>query len=605
MEDSSSTLTTAESTAQPGRARAKATGPRGVTQTEFNLADTFESVADEVPLREALSCGQNRCTFAALDRRANRLAHGLQQMGVRRGGHVGIFAHNSIEFLETMLACYKIRAVPLNINFRYVGEELAYLLGNGDVTVLVFDRVLSAHVASLPSRPTGLQSLILREDGIGEDLSGVDSLGLDSLGLDSLGLDCVGYEDVVDAGSPDRDFGPRSSDDRYILYTGGTTGLPRGVVWRHEDIFFATLGGGNPGGPPISRPEEIRLTVHSNRAHRAAPFLPDGDPGPDEFVSMALGPLVHASGQWSALGSLLAGGRAVLYPGRSMDMGLVLDLVERERVTMLTLVGDASGRPLLEELHRDRCNHDTSSLRLLGSGGSILSGDVKDGLLAMLPSVLAITEAVGSSEAPVQAVAIGQRRSGPSASLLFSPKQGVTAVLDEGLRPVEPGSGAVGRLATTGRVPIGYYNDPVKTAETFVEIDGKRWSLPGDMATVDEDGTIRLLGRGSLCINTGGEKVYPEEVEAVLKSHPLVADAVVVGRPSAQWGQSVAAVIQPADIACPPTFVDISRHCRLSLAGYKVPRHVEIVDEVRRSSSGKADYKWAHDVVETGRPRGT
>ncbi len=564
-----------------------------MTQTEFNLADTFECVADEVPGREALSCGQSRCTFSALDRRANKLAHGLQQLGVGPAEHVGVFAYNSIEFLETMLACYKIRAVPLNINFRYVGEELAYLLENGDVRALVFDRVLSPHVGTLAERPRRLQSLIVREDATPTDASEPSPLE-----FDRLGLDCVGYEEVVRSGSPERDFDRRSPDDNYILYTGGTTGLPRGVVWRHEDIFFATLGGGNPGGLPVSDPEEIRLTVHSNRAHRAAPFLPEGDSGPDEFVSMALGPLVHASGQWSALGSLLAGGRAVLYPERSMDMGLVLDLVERERVTMLTLVGDASGRPLLEELRRSRGSRDTSSLRLLGSGGSILSGDVKDGLLAMLPSVLAISEAVGSSEAPVQAVAIGLRSSEPSRSLIFAPKQGLTDVLDEDLRPVEPGSGAVGRLATTGRVPIGYYNDPVKTAETFVEIDGKRWSLPGDMATVDEDGTIRLLGRGSLCINTGGEKVYPEEVEAVLKSHPSIADAVVVGRPSPRWGQSVAAVVQPADTESPPTLVDISRHCHVSLAGYKVPRHVVIVDEVRRSSSGKADYKWARDVIE-------
>ncbi len=554
-----------------------------MTRTEFNLADIFECVVDEVPMREALSCGETRSTFAALEERANRLAHGLQQIGVRRNQHVGIFAFNCVEFLEAMLACYKIRAIPLNINFRYLGAELAYLLDNGDVSSLVFDRFLAPHVESLPRRPQKLQSLIVREDGSAGDVSS---------------LDCVAYETIVEGGSPERDFGPRSADDRYILYTGGTTGLPRGVVWRQEDIFFATLGSGNPGGLPVSKSEDIRVTVHSNRAQRLTPFLPADDPGPDEFVSMALGPLVHASGQWSALGSLLAGGRAVLYPERSMDMSLVLDLVEREKVTMLTLVGDASGRPLLEELRRDGGSRDTSSLRLLGSGGSILSGEIKDGLLANLPSVLAISEAVGSSEAPVQAVAIGERRVTPAPSLSFAPKLGVTAVLDEHLRPVTRGSGAVGRLATTGRVPIGYYNDPVKTAETFVEIEGQRWSLPGDMATVDADGTIRLLGRGSLCINTGGEKVYPEEVEAVLKSHPLVADAVVVGRRSEQWGQSVAAVVQPADVSTPPTLDDLTPHCRRFLAGYKVPRHVVLVNEVRRSSSGKADYKWASDLME-------
>ena len=553
-----------------------------MTTTEFNLADIFECVADELPDREALSCGDARRTFAALEGRSNQLAHGLRQLGVGRGDHVGVFAYNSIEFVETMLACYKIRAVPLNINYRYVGDELAYLLDDGDVKVLVFDRVLAPHVRALPGRPAKLASVVMVEDDSGTDTGTIEF---------------VPFESLLATGSADRDFGPRSGDDHYILYTGGTTGLPRGVVWRQEDIFFATLGAGNPGGPPATRPEDIRRTVHTNRGHRATPFLPAGDPGPDEFVTMALGPLVHASGQWAVLGSLLAGGRDVLYPRRSMDMALVLDLVERERVTMLTMVGDTSGRPLLDELRRDGGAHRTSSLLLLGSGGSILSGDVKDGLLALLPSVLAISEAVGSSEAPIQAVAIGQRRSTPSPSLSFAPKQDATIVVDEDLQPVDPGSGAVGRLATTGRVPLGYYNDPVKTAETFVEIDGRRWALPGDMATVEADGTIRLLGRGSLCINTGGEKVYPEEVESVLKSHPLVADAIVVGRPSARWGHEVVAVVEPADPSVEPTLEDLSEHCRGHLAGYKVPRHVVMVAHVLRSASGKADYRWASDVA--------
>jgi acyl-CoA synthetase (AMP-forming)/AMP-acid ligase II len=556
---------------------------------EFNLADLFECVADTVPEREALSCGESRVTFGAFERRANRFAHGLGRIGVGRGDHVGIFAYNSVEHVEAMIACYKLRAVPLNINYRYVGDELAYLLENGDVKSLVFDRVLARHVEEVAARARQLRSLVVLDDGTDEDISGID---------------CVPYETLTETETEKRDFGPRSADDHYVLYTGGTTGLPRGVVWRQEDIFFATLGGGNPGGPPIERPEDIALTVRTNRSQRATPFLPEGDPGPDEFVTMALGPLVHASGQWAVLSSLLAGGRAVLYPRRSMDMALVLELVEREAVTMLTLVGDASARPLLEELRRDEGAHKTASLILLGSGGSILSGETKDGLLEMLPSVLAISEAVGSSEAPVQAVAIGQRAPTPSPSLRFAPKQGATIVVDDDFRPVAPGSGAVGRLATTGRVPIGYYNDPEKSAETFVEFDGKRWSLPGDMATVEADGTIKLLGRGSLCINTGGEKVYPEEVEAVLKSHPQVADAVVVGRPSERWGQSVAAVVQPVDASSPPSLEELASFCRRQLAGYKVPRSTVIVDEVRRSAAGKADYKWAHEVVDSHAPDG-
>jgi 3-oxocholest-4-en-26-oate---CoA ligase len=554
-----------------------------VIVTEFNLADLFETVTDSVPDKMALSCGGESRTFSELDRRANRLAHGFGRIGVRAGEHVGIFGYNSIEFLETMLACYKLRAVPLNINFRYLGDELGYLLENGEVGTLVFDRMLAASVDSLGKMPEKLRTVVVREDGSSDALPD---------------LDCIGFEELVSTGEPTRDFGPRSADDRYILYTGGTTGLPRGVVWRHEDIFFATLGGGNPGGPPISAPQDIFRSVRTNRGNRATPFLPPSDPGPDEFVTLALGPLVHASGQWSALGSLLSGTRAVLYPRRSMDMGLVLDLVEAERVTMLTLVGDTSGRPLLDELRRDGQRHDTSSLRLVGSGGSILSGEVKDGLLEMLPTVLAISEAVGSSESPVQAVAIETRGPEPAKSLRFAPKAGETIVLDEDLRPVVAGSGQVGRLGTSGRVPVGYYNDPVKSEETFVEIDGRRYALPGDMATVDEDGTIRLLGRGSLCINTGGEKVYPEEVEGVLKAHPLVADAVVVGKRSQRWGEQVAAAVQPFDPAEPPDLDDLASFCRSHLAGYKVPRHVVFVDEVIRSSSGKADFGWARRMVE-------
>jgi 3-oxocholest-4-en-26-oate---CoA ligase len=408
----------------------------------------------------------------------------------------------------------------------------------------------------------------------------------------------VAFEDLVASGSRARDFGPRSADDHYILYTGGTTGSPKGVVWRQEDIFFVTLGAGNPGGTPIERPEEIGETVLVNRAQRVGPFMPPGHPGPDEMVNLSLGPLMHASGQWSALGTLLGGGKVVLYDRPAMDMAYVLELVEREHVVMLTLVGDASGRPLLEELEAHPGARDTSSLLLLGSGGSILTADVKDRLLAAMPTVLAITEAIGSSESPVQGIAIAQPTGPPSQSLRFAAKD-VTIVVDESYTPIPPGSGRVGWLATTGRVPLGYYNDPVKSARTFVEIDGRRYSLPGDMATIDADGTVQLLGRGSLCINTGGEKVYPEEVEAVLKTHPRIVDACVIGVKDDRWGQRVEAVVQGAAGAA-PALDDVQAHCRERLAGYKVPRAVHVVPELRRSPSGKADYTWAARVAAEG-----
>ena len=525
---------------------------------EFNLADLWERVADVVPARTAIVCGSSRLTYAELDQRATRLAHGLVSLGVGRGDHVGLYLYNCPEYIEAMLACYKLRAVPINVNYRYVADELAYLLRDADVVGIVTEADLAPAVTK-----------------VGWTLQTGEP-----------------YEQLVSCASDVRQFGPRSADDHYVLYTGGTTGMPKGVVWRHEDIFFATLGGGNPGGPPITRPEDIAATVVTNRAQRATPFLPNGHPGPDQFVALALGPLMHASGQWSALGTLLAGGTSVVYRQPQMDMAVVLSLVETEQVVMLTLVGDTSGRPLADQLEAHPGASDTSSLLLLGSGGSILSASVKERLMSALPSVLAISEAIGSSEAPVQGVAIAQ--AGPQTTLRFAARD-ITTVLGDDLLPVTPGSGVVGRLATRGHVPLGYYNDPVKTANTFVEIEGVRWSLPGDMAIVEADGSIRLLGRGSLCINTGGEKVYPEEVEAVLKAHRAVADALVVGTPDERWGERVVAIVAADGPA--PTLEELQLHCRAHLAGYKVPRCLHLVEEVRRSPSGKPDYEWARSIL--------
>ena len=537
---------------------------------EFNLADLFECVADHVPEREALVCEKTRLTYRTLDERSTRLAHGLIGLGVAPGDHVGLFLYNCAEYVETMLACFKLRAVPVNINYRYLEEELAYLFQDAGLTALVHHRELGGPVEALRDRPFSPRHII----EIGS-----------------------AYEDLVDVGLPVRDFGPRSGDDHYLLYTGGTTGFPKGVIWRQEDMFFASMGGGNAGGPPLERPEDIGPTVLVNRRQRLNPFLPPDDPGPEVFATLSLGPLIHASGQWSAFGALLSGGKLVLYAPHNMHMATVLELVEQERVTTLNMVGDASARPLVEELEAHPGVYDTSSIRLLGSGGSILTAEVKDRLLAAMPTVLAITEAIGSSESPVQGIALAVRGAGPSTSMKFAARD-VTMVVDEELRPVVPGSGVVGRLATRGRVPIGYHGDPEKSARTFVEIDGVRWSLPGDMATIDADGTIRLLGRGSLCINTGGEKVYPDEVEAVLKSHPAVSDALVVGAPDPRWGEQVVAVIEPSASAEPPSLDDVRSWCRTRLAGYKAPRSLYLVDEVRRSPSGKADYAWARSLVQ-------
>ena len=524
-------------------------------------------MADAVPDREAVVCGERRSTYRELDERATRLANGLAGLGVAAGDHVGLLAYDTTEHVEAMLACFKLRAVPVNVNWRYAGEELTYLFRDAELVALLFDPHL---------RPDVDTPRVVVE--IGDD-----------------------YEALVAGSSSARSVleshcGARSADDRYVLYTGGTTGLPKGVVWRQEDIFFAVLGGGNPGGPPIERPEDISRTVVEHPALRLQTFLPPGDPGPRQFVQLALGPLMHAGGQWSTLGTLLGGGKVVLHPHPHMDLARVLDLVEREQVISLNLVGDAHAVPLLDVLRANAGRWDTSSLRLLGSGGSMLSGHAKEGLLAALPTVLAISEAVGSSEAPVEAISITTRAAAPPPSLHFVARP-ESAVLDDDLSPVAPGSGVVGRLATRGRVPVGYHNDPVKSASTFVDIDGERWSVTGDMAVVEADGTVRLLGRGSMCINTGGEKVYPEEVESVLKAHPDVADALVVGRPDARFGEQVVALVEARDGEASPALDALQSHCRGRLAGYKLPRAVYAVDHIERTPSGKPDYAWAREVV--------
>jgi acyl-CoA synthetase (AMP-forming)/AMP-acid ligase II len=559
----------------------------GAERVEWNIADLFEAVVDTVPERIALVARNTRLTFAELDARANRLAHALADLGIGPGDHVGCYLYNDAEHLETMLAVYKLRAVPINVNYRYVDDELAYLFDDADLAGLVYGAEFREHAAAVAPRIGTLRVIAeAHPDAAPNPPPGVKAAD-----------GTVDFDAIVADASPARDFGPRSGDDRYVLYTGGTTGSPKGVVWRQEDIVFAALGGGNVGGPPLERPEDITRTVVENRAQRVGPFLPPGHPGVEQFVGLGLGPLMHAGGQWSALGTVLGGGTCVLDPTRHLDLAEVCALMERERVVTVNVVGDAHGRPFAEFFEAHGHEYDLSALLLFGSGGTMLSADVKARVLAALPNLLGVLEGLGSSESPVQGVAITRRDGDTTAapsSLTFA-RRDTTVVLDDENRLVEPGSGVIGRVATTGRIPLGYYNDPEKTAATFVEVAGRRYAIPGDMATVDADGSLRLLGRGSLCINTGGEKVYPEEVEAALKSHPSVLDAVVVGVPDPRFGERVAAVIAAADGGV--TLDSLQAHCRTTIAGYKVPRTLVVVDAVRRSAAGKPDYRWAKAVA--------
>ena len=536
---------------------------------EFNLADLFESVVDLVPGQLAVVAGDRRLTYSQLDTRANRLAHHFADAGIGVGDRVGLQLANGSEYLEAMLACFKVRAIPINVNYRYVAAELRYLFHDAGLVALVFhSRFASAAAGALPAvAPPRLLLEVHDTDqsGLGDD-----------------------YERVLAGASDTRDFGPRSGDDLYCVYTGGTTGMPKGVLWRHQDIFFAAMGGGDALalGNVIATPEELATRVLR--------------PG---LTALPCPPFMHASAHWLAFTMLFGGGRIVTLPWGHFDAAAAWRLVADESVNILVVVGDAMARPLLDELETDGNRYDISSLVAVGSGGALLSPATKKRLARMLPGRV-VADAFGSSET-------GQLGgTTPDGDPYGRPRlhvDSLTAVLDDDLRPVIPGSDVVGHLARRGHIPIGYLGDPDKTSATFVESGTVRWALPGDMATVEADGTITVLGRGSLCINTGGEKVFPDEVEAALKDCDGVEDAVVVGLPDERFGECVVAVVQ----ASPGFTIDseaVRDRCRGGLAGYKVPRHVIVADAVVRSPAGKADYQWAREyaLARTGRtaPRG-
>ena len=535
---------------------------------EANLADLFEYAVDAFGDRDYLLEGSERRTYAEMEARSNRLAHYLLEQGIEPGDHIGIYGYNSVEWVESLWAIFKVRAVWINVNYRYVADELRHILSNGDLIGLIHAREFCPRVSEVADVLGGLRFSLVIEDGTDHP---------------DVRDDAVSYETALASGDPGRDFGPRSGDDLYILYTGGTTGLPKGVVWRHEDVFYA-LGGG------IDAVTNKRVDDPGDLTRAAKNGFP--------ITFLPCAPLMHGATQWGVMSQSFQGNKIVLVA--KFDARRVWDLVEKERVNVLFITGDAMGRPLIDALDDEAATYDTSSLLAVASSAAIFSPTVKDDFFRHFPN-LVMTDSVGSSEGGAQGVtqvSAGQTgmKGGPTVSSLTG-----TIVLDDDFRPVAPGSDTVGKVARSGHIPLGYYKDPVKTAATFIEVDGVRYAIPGDFATVEADGTITLLGRGSVSINSGGEKIYPEEVESALKSHPTVYDATVIGTPDERWGQRVSAIVQfrPGRSA---GLAELRDHCRAKIAGYKIPRQMHVVDEILRSPSGKPDYTWAGQVAASTPP---
>ena len=531
--------------------------------TGWTYADVWEEIVAAVPERMALVQGDRVVSWGEFDARANAIAAFLLEAGLSHQSKVAAYLYNAPEYLETYYAAFKLGLVPVNTNYRYGDQELTYLFDNADAEAVVFHASFAPQVDQIRGRLPKVRTwLAVPEAGHPAPEWAVD------------------YEQIAAAGAP-RAIAPwgRSGDDLIFMYTGGTTGMPKAVMWRQED-HFKSIGGGQDlieNLPPLETPAEA--------GQRA---LATGARGP--HMAMAAAPLMHAVAQNTALAVLTRGEAVALLPSRRFDAAELWDEVERLHAISIVIVGQAFAAPMLDALEAEPTRWNLSSLRRIGSAGTVWSQENKEGLLTYVPPECVLYDLLGSSEAP--GIGGSYSRAGAAAETARFVAGPNTAAFTEDGRRIEPGTGEQGLLAVAGLVPVGYYKDPEKSAQTFREFEGRRWSIPGDFATVEADGTIKLLGRGSQVINTGGEKVFPEEVEEALKRHPAIRDAVVVGVADARFGERICAVVELTPGAPTPSLPEVAAHVRQHLADYKAPREL-VVAPTGRSPSGKVDYKAA------------
>jgi 3-oxocholest-4-en-26-oate---CoA ligase len=536
---------------------------------EFHYATIWESIADAVGDAEAVVQNERRYTWSQHDDRAARLAGFLADAGIGHNSKVAMYLYNSPEYLETHFAALKLRAVPVNVNYRYLDSELAYLLENSDSEAVVYHSSLSDRVAAVRDRVPMVRAWIEVDDG-------------------GTSIDSYAYESILQQATPAPRI-PRSEDDITMLYTGGTTGLPKGVV----GSIGKSAAGGIAGMAPLlglgaHTPDQLAATASALHAQGRLPR------------SLIACPLMHGTGIGiGCTPSKMFGAAALLTTGRKFDASEIWDVVERESASMVTIVGDAFSRPMVRVLEDDRVagrQRSLGSLRVIGSSGAMFSKEMKDALVDHIPQVM-ILDIVAASEATMgQSIYTRENRSA-TASFKVGPS---TQVFDESDLPVQPGSGTVGMVAVGDTTPMGYYKDPEKSAKTSRKIGDLYWTFPGDYATVEVDGSINLLGRGSQVINTAGEKVFAEEVEETIKTYPSVDDCLVVGLPDERFGQSVTAVVSlaPGQIAADTLADEIIAHTKDRLASYKAPRRVVVVETVPRAANGKADYAMARALAQ-------
>ena len=536
------------------------------TYGNLNIATAWEAISDEIGDLTAISSSENSKSWEEFEKRSASLAKTFSEKGLKRDSKVAFYCYNGSEYLEGQFAAFKIRAIPANVNYRYLDEELAYILNNADAEAVLFDSSLTERVNSVRSRCPKLKVFVRIGEGSSQDW-------------------ITNYEDAVNNDPLPRI--DRSGDDLWFLYTGGTTGSPKAVMWSHAGLMggmtetFRSLGEKVPESFEEAAKVAKRVTGEGK-----------------EIRQLCAAPLMHGTSSLTALGTHMHGGLVATLSSRTFDPKELWEMVEKRRITMLTIVGDAFARPMIDELEASLESgnaRDISSLRLVMSSGVMFSAPLKERLLDLHSCT--ILDALGSSEGTGMGKQVTSRRKKDTGTARFFLGEHTRVISEDG-EEIEPGSEKTGKLALGYPLPVGYYKDPEKTESTFPTINGRRWSIPGDWASVEKDGSITLLGRGSECINTGGEKVFPEEVEEALKINPLVVDCNVVGLPDERWGQAVTAVVEvePGETL---EEVELLNDVKERLAGYKVPKSVVFVEKLKRGPNGKSDYRWARETAQS------